>query len=99
MNNKSAPSGSNDPSAILSELGNIDIYLLDQLLKGRIHSGSTILDAGCGNGRNIEYMIRHGFDVSAIDNSAAAISAVRAMGIGSGTKRWIAYRSRMVNST
>lgn len=79
MTNTSPLSGNDDSAAIFSELANIDIYLLDQLLKGRIHSKSTILDAGCGNGRNIGYMIRHGFDVSAVDNSAEAISVVRAM--------------------
>ena len=29
------------------QFGQIDIYLFDQLLKGRITPGMTILDAGC----------------------------------------------------
>ena len=30
-------------------IGNIDIYLLDQIVKGRFVPGSRILDAGCGD--------------------------------------------------
>jgi len=30
--------------------GNIDIYLFDQLLKGRFDTCHKILDAGCGGG-------------------------------------------------
>ncbi len=32
------------------QFGQIDIYLFDQLLKGRITPGMRILDAGCGEG-------------------------------------------------
>ncbi len=30
-------------------LGNIDLYLLDQILKGRFTKELMILDAGCGD--------------------------------------------------
>ncbi|MEO7674716.1 MAG: class I SAM-dependent methyltransferase, partial [Pyrinomonadaceae bacterium] len=33
--------------------GDIDIYLFDQIQKGRFAPGMQILDAGCGGGRNI----------------------------------------------
>jgi SAM-dependent methyltransferase len=59
--------------------GEIDIYLFDQLLKGRLTPGDRILDAGCGEGRNLPYFLRSGFDVSAVDESAEAIDAVRAL--------------------
>jgi tellurite methyltransferase len=48
-------------------LGNTDIYLIDQILRGRLHPGMRILDAGCGTGRNIHYLINEGYDVTAID--------------------------------
>ena len=40
------------------QFGNIDIYLFDQLLRGRIGPGMRVLDAGCGGGRNLVYLLR-----------------------------------------
>lgn len=56
--------------------GRIDIYLFDQLLRGRIPQGSRILDAGCGDGRNIRYLLDAGYDVSAVDADPNAIGEV-----------------------
>jgi SAM-dependent methyltransferase len=47
--------------------GQIDIYLFDQLLKGRIAPGMRILDAGCGAGRNLVWFIDEGYEVYAVD--------------------------------
>lgn len=58
--------------------GDIDIYLFDQLLRGRITPGMRILDAGCGGGRNLVYLLQQGFDVAACDRDAGAVAAVRA---------------------
>jgi SAM-dependent methyltransferase len=59
------------------QFGAIDIYLFDQLLRGRIASGMRVLDAGCGSGRNLVYLLRQGFDVSAIDRDAGPMAEVR----------------------
>lgn len=59
--------------------GNIDVYLFDQLLRGRIAPGMRVLDAGCGGGRNLVFLMREGFDVCGADSSPAAIEAVRAL--------------------
>jgi SAM-dependent methyltransferase len=59
--------------------GEIDIYLFDQLLKGRLTSVDRILDAGCGDGRNLPYFLRSGFDVCAVDESPDAVSHVRSL--------------------
>jgi tellurite methyltransferase len=40
------------------QFGPIDIYLFDQLLRGRIARGMRVLDAGCGYGRNLVYLLR-----------------------------------------
>lgn len=55
----------------------IDIYLFDQLLRGRIMPGMRILDAGCGSGRNLVYLLREGFEVCGADSDPQAIAAVR----------------------
>jgi tellurite methyltransferase len=57
--------------------GGIDIYLFDQLLKGRIVPGMRVLDAGCGTGRNLVYLFRSGFEVCGVDESGAAIAQTR----------------------
>ena len=70
------------PSAELrAEFGDIDIYLFDQLLRGRFDGRTRILDAGCGSGRNLPYFLARGFDVFAIDEDAAAVDAVRRLAV------------------
>jgi SAM-dependent methyltransferase len=59
--------------------GGIDIYLFDLVLKARITPGMKLLDAGCGGGRNLTYFFRTGFDVSGVDQSAAAIGEIRTL--------------------
>jgi tellurite methyltransferase len=60
----------------------IDIHLFDQLLRGRITEDMRILDAGCGAGRNLVYLLREGFDVQGVDASAEAIDEVRRLAAG-----------------
>ncbi|MES2220830.1 MAG: class I SAM-dependent methyltransferase [Acidobacteriota bacterium] len=59
------------------QFGNIDIYLFDQMLKSRIAPGMRILDAGCGSGRNLIYLLREGNEVFAADRDAGAVESVR----------------------
>lgn len=59
------------------QFGGIDIYLFDQLLRGRITPGMRVLDAGCGAGRNVAYLLREGFDVIAVDADARRVHEVR----------------------
>ena len=59
------------------QFGQIDIYLFDQILRGRIAPGMRIFDAGCGHGRNLVYLLRKGFEVYGVDADPRAIDAVR----------------------
>ena len=61
------------------QLGHIDIYLLDQLLRGNIHSGMRVLDAGCGPGRNLIYLLREGYEIFASDQNPDAVAETRAL--------------------
>jgi tellurite methyltransferase len=66
------------PSAeLLAQFGEIDIYLFDQLLRGRFDARRRLLDAGCGAGRNLPYFLARGFDVYAIDADEGAVAATR----------------------
>jgi tellurite methyltransferase len=60
-----------------TEFGEIDIYLFDQLLRGRFDRRRRVLDAGCGAGRNLPYFLRRGFDLRAVDADPGAVHAVR----------------------
>ena len=69
----------NVPSDIRAAFDGIDIYLFDQILRGRIEPGCRIIDAGCGSGRNLVYFLQAGYDVSGIDADPAAIESVRVL--------------------
>ncbi len=60
-------------TAINKLLGNIDIYWLDFILKGHLPDDAKILDAGCGEGRNLYYLMQMGYDVFGVDQSPEAI--------------------------
>jgi tellurite methyltransferase len=61
------------------DFGNIDIYVFDQLLRGRISPGQRVFDAGCGGGRNLVYLLRQGYDVCGNDADPRAIAQVRSL--------------------
>jgi len=65
------------PQDLNHELGNIDLYLLDQILKNRFDSKQPLLDAGCGEGRNLIWFLRNGYAVHGIDNNASALLMLR----------------------
>jgi tellurite methyltransferase len=58
-------------------IGATDIYLLDQILKGRYQLGYRLLDAGCGGGRNLHWFLRNGFEIYGVDRDPLAIAALQ----------------------
>ena len=48
-------------------IGNVDIYVIDQILKERYKTGQSILDAGCGKGRNLKWFYSNNFELFGID--------------------------------
>src|ERR1022692_1311033 len=61
------------------QFGQIDIYLFDQLLRGRIRPGMRVLDTGCGSGRNLVYFLREGYEVFGVDTDPNAIECTRGL--------------------
>jgi tellurite methyltransferase len=59
------------------QFGLIDIYLFDHLLRGNIVPGMRILDAGCGSGRNLVYLLREGYEIFATDQNPGAVEQTR----------------------
>ena len=64
---------------LVAHFGNIDIYLFDQLLRGRITPQMRVLDAGCGSGRNSHYLLRCGAEVFGIDAGPEEIREIQAL--------------------
>jgi SAM-dependent methyltransferase len=64
-------------SDLREQFGDIDIYLFDQLLRGRIAPGMRVLDAGCGSGRNLVYLLKTGYEVFGTDEDSRAIESAR----------------------
>lgn len=63
--------------AVIDLLGNTDIYLLDQIMKGRYTPPEVILDAGAGGGRNLHWFARQGFRVFGADREPAAVEVLQ----------------------
>jgi SAM-dependent methyltransferase len=68
------PSPSHD---LREQFGEIDIYLFDQILKGRFDNRRRVLDAGCGDGRNLIYFLRNGYDCFGVDAEPGAIASLQ----------------------
>lgn len=64
---------------LVEQFGNIDIYIFDQLQRGNIAPGMKVLDAGCGGGRNLVYLLREGYEVFAVDASAEGVAHLKSV--------------------
>jgi ubiquinone/menaquinone biosynthesis C-methylase UbiE len=58
-------------------LGNTDIYLIDQILKGRYDQHDRILDAGCGHGRNMHWFLYSGMQIFGMDRDNSVIEDLK----------------------
>lgn len=58
-------------------VGSVDVYLFDQILKGRFAPGCRILDAGCGGGRNLVFFLRAGYPVFGVDREPGLVESTR----------------------
>jgi len=60
------------------QLKSMDIYLIDQILKGRFDQIEKVVDLGCGSGRNLPYFLKKGIDVYGVDPKWEAIAEAKA---------------------
>ena len=65
--------------SVQEQFGQIDIYVFDQILRGNIAAGMRVVDAGCGYGRNLVYLLRAGCEVFAVDADRRGVEHVRAL--------------------
>lgn len=65
------------PADLCSLLDQVDIYLIDHIVRGHLTPDMRTLDAGCGGGRNLRLLLQLGFDVCASDEDARAVESAR----------------------
>lgn len=61
----------------ISDLGKMDIYLIDQIQKERLRSDSKILDAGYGRGRNLKFFVKNNSNIYGIDQNPEYLPIVQ----------------------
>jgi tellurite methyltransferase len=64
-------------NSIEGVIGATDIYLVDQIVKGRYRQGDSILDAGCGYGRNLHWFLQNDMVIYGTDLDGHAIQELR----------------------
>ena len=62
---------------ITEALEHVDIYLIDQILKGRYSPKALILDAGCGSGRNLKWFYNNSYSFYAVDQDAERLAIAK----------------------
>jgi ubiquinone/menaquinone biosynthesis C-methylase UbiE len=63
----------NKLNSIEEVIGFTDIYLVAQIMNGRYKANDTILDAGCGYGRNLHWFLQNNVVIYGVDQDANAI--------------------------
>lgn len=58
---------------IVNHFGDMDLYLMDAILKGYIPKNGKVLDLGCGEGRNGIYFMKNEYEYHGIDQDASKI--------------------------
>lgn len=64
-------------NSLRNQIENVDIYLLDQILKGVYVENDCILDAGCGHGRNLKWFYDNNYNVHGVDADAERIAYIK----------------------
>jgi len=73
-----------DYEKLQRSVGSTDVYLLDQILKGRIAAQHRVLDVGTGGGRNLRWPLQAGCDVWAVDRKEPSIAKLLELAQGLG---------------
>lgn len=56
--------------------GDIDLFLMDLILKGKIPEKSKVLDVGCGAGRNAVYFLQNNYEYHGWDTDSSKLKLI-----------------------
>ncbi|GAA0560996.1 hypothetical protein GCM10009098_31340 [Rheinheimera aquimaris] len=71
--NKTIAFYDNNATSYFDATFSIDMTEIYKKVRAYVANGGSVLDAGCGVGRDTQYFIRHGFKVSSFDASAKMV--------------------------
>ncbi|MFK7953166.1 MAG: class I SAM-dependent methyltransferase [Ekhidna sp.] len=70
------------PHEINNHFGDMDMFLMDLILKGKVSENATVLDVGCGEGRNGIYFINQDYQYTGIDTDTSKVSLIEFLSKG-----------------
>jgi SAM-dependent methyltransferase len=73
VQNKTIAFYDNNATSYFDSTFSIDMTEIYKKVRAYVPNGGSVLDAGCGVGRDTQYFIRHGFKVSSFDASARMV--------------------------
>ncbi|MEO9868969.1 class I SAM-dependent methyltransferase [Ekhidna sp.] len=62
---------------INNHFGDMDLFLMDLILKGYIKEDGKVLDVGCGEGRNGLYFIQQGYEYHGWDTDSSKLKLLK----------------------
>lgn len=87
------------PEPLRELVGDMDIQLVDLILRGRVPAGARVLDAGCGQGRNLPYFLKTGRRVAGLDPDPRRLERARALAAAAGQDDPSAFRAESLDET
>jgi tellurite methyltransferase len=77
------------PHEINNYFGDMDILLMDLILKGKVPESGKVLDAGCGEGRNGIYFINEGYAYTGIDTDQSKVRLIEYLSKGANASFYV----------
>lgn len=77
------------PHEINNYFGDMDLFLMDLILKGKVSKDMRVLDAGCGEGRNGIYFINAGYEFVGTDTDRSKVNLIEYLAKGSNTSFYV----------
>ncbi len=68
-----------DLRGINNYFGDMDLFLMDWILKGKVPPKGSVFDAGCGEGRNAIYFLKENYEYLGVDTDESKVRLAQYM--------------------